>query len=139
MSRYAGRNTSLFILDSTSASRILSGRSNSATLSFSAEEVDVTCFGALYHERIADALRDWTIDISGFWDGAASQVDEWLHGILAACTSLCFGPSGSASGMVQYSGCAILQDYSVETEVTGAVTFSATFLAASVLNRGTFA
>lgn len=139
MPRYAGRNTALIIQDSTGASRQISGRSNTATLSFSAEEVDVTSFGALYRERIADALRDWTIEIGGFWDDSASQIDEILHGILAACTSLCFGPSGSSASFIQYSGCAILQDYTVESSVEGAVTFTATFLAASVLNRGTFA
>lgn len=138
MSRYAGRNTALKILDSTGASRQISGRANTATLNFTSEEVDVTSFGALYRERIADALRDWTIDIGGFWDGAASQIDEILHGVLAACTSLCFGPSGSTTGMVQYSGCAILMDYSVESAVDGAVTFSATFTAASTLNRGSW-
>ena len=135
----SGRNPPLKILDSSGASRLISGRANTATLSFTSEEVDVTSFGALYRERIADALRDWNVDIAGFWDGAASQIDEILHGILAACASLCFGPSGSGSGAVQYSGCAILMDYSVESSVEGAVTFSAAFVAASVLNRGQWA
>jgi predicted secreted protein len=139
MARVSGRNTAILILDSNSASRQISGRANSGTLTFTSEEVDVTSFGALYRERIADALRDWSVEISGFYDGSASQIDEILHGVLAACTSLCFGPSGSGSGEIQYSGCAILQEYSMESAVDGAVTFSATFQSASVLNRGTWA
>ena len=37
----------------------LGGRSNTATLNLTSEEVDVTSFGALYRERVPDALRDW--------------------------------------------------------------------------------
>lgn len=138
MPRYSGRNTALLIKNAAGCPVNISGRSNTATLSFTSEEVDVTSFGAQYRERIADALKDWTIEMGGFWDGAASQIDDTLFNILAACTSVCFGPSGSTTGMVQYSGCAILQDFSVESAVEGAVTFSCTFMAASVLNRGTW-
>jgi predicted secreted protein len=127
------------VQDSTGASRNISARANSATLSFTAEEMDGTAFGAEYRERIADGLKDWSLDFAGLWDGSASQLDETLQGIMAACTSVCYGPSGSTSGAVQYSGCAILQDYTVEGAVDAAVTFSATFAAASVLNRGTWA
>ncbi len=139
MARVSGRDAHLLVIDSESASRNLGGRSNSVTLNLTSEEVDVTSFGALWRERVADALRDWTLDIAGFWDGAASQLDGILYGIHAACTSLCFGPSGSTSGNIQYSGCVILQDFVIETAVDGAVTWTATFQSASQLNRGTYA
>lgn len=139
MSRVSGRNSMLKILDSTSASRNISGRSNSATLSLTSEEMDVTCFGATHRERTTDGLKDWSLEISGFFDGAACQIDEWLQGIQAACTSVCFAPGGSTAGLPYYSGCAILQDYSVESAVDGPVSFTATFQAASTLNRTTIA
>src|SRR3990172_116335 len=116
----------------------LSGRSNTATLNLSSEEVDVTSFGALYRERVPDALRDWGLEIAGFWDGAASQIDYYLYTIWAACSAIAVGFAGSTSGATKYSGCMILQEYSVEGAVDGAVTFSATFQSASVLNVGTF-
>lgn len=140
MPRYAGRNTSLYIGPSDGGCPVaISGRSNTATLSFTSAEVDVTSFGAAWRERIADAIKDWTIEMGGFWDSAACQLDATLFPLMAACTSVCFGPSGSESGMVQYTGCAILQDYTIESAVDGAVTFSCAFMAASVLNRTTWA
>lgn len=140
MARVSARNTTILIKDSESASRVLSGRSNSATLNFTSQEVNVTSFGAEYQERVGDGIKDWSIECGGFWDGAASQLDEWLFGILAACTSACYGPGGSSTGAVQYSGCAILQDYTVEGTVDGGgVTWTATLVGASQLNRGSWA
>ncbi len=137
MAKVSGRNTRLLIKDNTAASRDISGKANTGSISFTSEEVDVTGFGASYRERVADALKDWSVEIAGFFDGAASSIDETLYGIMAACTSVCFAPAGCANGKVVYSGCAILQDYSVEAAVDGGVTFSATFMAASDLNRTT--
>lgn len=138
MTRRTARNTTIVITDSGNASRLVSGRSNTATLTFSSEAVDVTSFGAEYRERIADGIKDWELSCAGFWDGAASQIDEILYGVLSACTAVQYGPSGSTSGDVKYSGCAILQDYEISGEVEGAVEWSGTFVAASVLNRGTW-
>ena len=140
MARVSGRDVFISVSPTGGAACpfTLSGRANSGTLTFSSEEVDVTSFGALYRERVADALRDWSMECAGFWDGAASQIDYILYTIHAACVAVAFGPNGSGTGAIKYSGCMILQEYSVEGAVEGAVTWSATFQAASVLNRGTF-
>lgn len=138
MARKSGRNVSILLRDTSAASFNLSGRSNNVTLNFTSEELDVTSFGAAYRERIADALKDWNADISGFWDGAASQLDETLYGLVSACVAACFGFAGSDTGSVQYSGCAILQNYSIEAAVDGAVGFTCNLMAASNLNRGTY-
>lgn len=138
MARKSGRNVSILIRDTASASFNLSGRSNNVTLNLTSEELDATSFGAANRERIADGLKDWTVDISGFWDGAASQLDERLHGIWSACCAACLGFAGSDTGAVQYSGCAILQNYSIEAAVDGVVGFTCNLLAASDLSRGTY-
>lgn len=140
MARISGRNTYISVSPAGNAACpfSLSTRSNSGTLTLTSEEVDVTSFGALYRERIPDALRDWSLEAAGFWDGAASQVDYILYTIYAACCAVAFGPAGSATGATKYSGCMILQEYSVESAVDGTVTWSATFQAASQLNVGTF-
>jgi hypothetical protein len=134
MSRISARDGHIKILDGNSASKNISGRANAYTLSFTSEEVDVTCFGDLYRSRVADGLRDWTIEFGGFWDGAACQIDDILFSVLAACTSVCLYPGGSAA-TTYWSGCAIMQDYTVEGAVEGGVSYSATFMAASTLNR----
>jgi len=133
MTRKSARDAYIVILDGNSASQNISGRSNSYTFSFTSEEVDVTTFGALYRERVADGLRDWSLELGGFWDGAASQIDDIFSSVFAACTSVCLYPAGS-SVSTYYSGCAILQDYTVEGAVEGVVSWSATLMAASILN-----
>jgi hypothetical protein len=139
MARVTARNTTFLVKDSTSASRTLSGRANTATLSFTSEAVDATAFGESFRFRIADGIKDWTLSVAGVWDGAASQIDEILYGILAACTSACYGPGGSSSSSVQYSGCCILNNYEVAGALEGVVTWSAEFAAAGSLTRGTWA
>lgn len=138
MARVTARNTSLLVGDSAGASRVLSGRANTATLSFSSEAVDGTAFGESYRFKIADGIKDWSLSMAGVWDGAASQVDEILYGILAACTSACYGPGGSTTGAVQYSGCAILNTYEVAGALEGMVTWSAEFAGSGSLSRGTW-
>lgn len=139
MARTTARNTHLSASDPTnSASIILSGRSNTATISFTAPGVDVTAFGEAYRNRIADGIKDWELSIGGFWDGAASNLDEFLYSALGACINIVYGPAGSDSGSIQYSGCAVLNDYEVSGELEGATEWSATLSAASDLNRGTF-
>ena len=140
MARISGRNVFVGCSPGTNVACpfALSGRSNTATLTLSSEEIDVTSFGALYRERVPDALRDWGLEVAGFWDGAASNIDYILYTIWAACSAVAIGPAGSGTGATKYSGCMILQEYSVEGAVEGAVTFSATFQSASQLNVGTF-
>ena len=139
MAKSTARNTVIHILDTASASRNISGRSNSVTMSFTADSVDVTGFGATYREYIADGIKEWNMSLNGVWDGAASQLDEIMNGILGACTSVCYAPSGSTTGAVLYSGCAVVTEYSIEGAVADAVTLSGTFQSASDLNRGSCA
>jgi predicted secreted protein len=138
MARLSGRDVYISVSPVGSCPFSLSGRANTATLNLSSEEVDVTAFGALYRERIADALRDWSLEVAGFWDPAASNLDSILFEVWTACAAVAIGFNGSATGRNKYSGCMILQEYNVEAAVEGAVTFSATFQAASQMNRGTF-
>lgn len=139
MARSTARNTMLKVQDSTGASRNISGRSNTATLGFTSEGVDATAFGEAYRFVIADGIKTWTLSIAGVWDGAASQIDEILFGILAACTSACYGPAGSTSGLTQYSGCCVLNNYEISGALEGAVTWSAEFGGAGSPVRGTWA
>ena len=52
MPKERARNTAIVITDSTAASRLISGRSNQATLEQSSEEIDVTTFGNEWRERL---------------------------------------------------------------------------------------
>lgn len=131
MAKISARNVSLGIDDSAAACQSISGRSNTATMSFSAEAPDVSAFGTTYRERVPDGLKDWELSVSGLWDGVASQIDSILFGILGASTRVAYGPAGSTSGCTKYEASAVCNDYSVEGSVEGAVTFSAIFAARS--------
>ncbi len=129
MAKITARNVSLYIENAAGASTSISGRTNSATLSFSAETPDVTAFGATYRERVPDGLKDWELSIGGFSDLAANQLDATLFPTLGASTRIKYGPGGSTAGCTMYTACAVTSDYNIETSVEGAVTFSATFAA----------
>jgi hypothetical protein len=129
MAKITARNVTVDIDDSTGACQSISGRTNSATLSFSAETPDVSAFGTTYRERVPDGLKDWELSVSGFWDGSSSQLDEILFGIHGGSTLVRYGPAGSTSGCTKYEACAVCSDYNIEAAVEGAVTYSATFSA----------
>ena len=139
MARVTARNTHIAASNPTNgASIILSGRSNTAEMTFEAPGVQVTAFGEEYHTRIGDGIKDWSISVGGYWDGAASNLDVFLYDAVGASINVVYGPGSSESGSVKYSGCAILDDYAITGELEGAVEWSATLTAASVLNRGSF-
>ena len=139
MARSTARDTHLSSCNAAnSASMNLSGRSNNATLSRSSEAVEATVFGETMRFRVGDGIQDWELSISGFFDGAASNIGDYLNEGLSACVNLVYGPQGSGTGQAKLSGCSILQDYEISGELEGAVEFSATFVAAGDLSASTF-
>lgn len=138
MARIKARNATIIVVDTTGASRIISGRANSATLTLSSEAVEVTAFGEEWRTRVGDGIKDWELAVSGFWDGAASQIDSIFWSILSACVGVKFGPGGSDTGMPKYVASGICQDFEIGSEVEGAVTFSTTFVGASTLEASTW-
>lgn len=86
-------------------------------------------------------LTDATISIEGKWDGAASALDATLAGILgqAATVSFEYGPGGSATGDIKYTGEAILTSYEPSGSVGGAVEFSAEFQVSDAVTRSAYA
>lgn len=86
-------------------------------------------------------LTDSTISIEGKWDGAAAAVDVTLSGILgqAATVSFEYGPGGSTTGDVKYTGEAILTSYEPSGSVGGSVEFSAEFQVSDAVTRSLYA
>ncbi len=129
MAKIVSRNTSIYV-DAASllgASLSLSGKTNTATLTFSAEAPEVTTFGDVMRGRLAGGLMDWNLSVGGFSDLAAGQLDSTLFSLLGASTRVQYGPGGSTSGCTKYIGNAVCTDYSLDTAVEGALGFSATF------------
>jgi len=126
--------------DSGGTARTVSGDVNQVTLSFPAETPENTGFGDNTRTRLPDGLKDWTLTGAGhFNDTATTGIETVFWGIHGKQTVANFGPAGSSSGYVKYSGSGILQDYSIESPVEGKVNFTWTIVAsAGSLTHGTF-
>jgi hypothetical protein len=127
-------------LETSNVARTVSGDVNTCTLAFNAETPESTGFGDTTRTRLPSGLKDWTLTFAGhFNDTATTGIETVLWGLLGAQTVMVFGPAGSTSGYVKYSGSGILQDYNVESPVEGKVNVSGTVVAsAGSLTHATF-
>ena len=117
----------------------MSGFSNSVTLSQTAEAPEITSFGDDTRQRLASGIKDWEITFSSFFATGANETDVVLSGILGIATLFKFGPSGSTSTCIMYTGCGILSEYNMEFGVDGAATATGTVVARSgSLTRSTW-
>lgn len=131
MARIVGRNASLYIEDSTGASRSMSGLLNQITLTRSSDAPDVTGFGDDNRQRLSNGIKDFELTFQAFFSTGANEVDSVLSGILGGSSVFRFGPSGSTSTCILYTGCTVLTEYSCEFATEGAATVSATMQARS--------
>ena len=101
------------------------------------ETAETTSFGSSAKTYIV-GLTDSSISASGNFD---ATVDAHLAGIAgqAATVSFEYGPEGSTSPNVKYTGEAILTSYEKSGAVGDVVTYSAEFQVTGVVTRGTYA
>ena len=102
----------------------------------SIETAETTTFGSNAKSYIT-GLSDATISISGKFDVAA---DATLAAVLGQAATLSFeyGPAGSASGAVKYSGECIMTSYEIGATVGDAVTASVELQVTGAITRGTW-
>lgn len=102
---------------------------------------DTTGFGATGHTFIA-GLTNGTIQIEGFWDDTANTgTATVLDGLLGISTTLGweYGPEGSATGDVKYSGECVLQSLDYSSPVADLTTFTATLQISGAVTKGAYA
>lgn len=114
--------------------------SNSLTdVSFpqSVDTAETSAFGSSAKTYVV-GLTDATISVSGMFD---ATVDAHLSGILAQAATVSFeyGPEGSTSGFVKYTGESILTSYEKSGAIGDMVSFSAEFQVSGAVTRGTYA
>ena len=100
------------------------------------ETAETTSFGSSAKTYIV-GLTDSTLSVSGNWD---ATVDAHLAGILgqAATVSFEYGPEGSTSTYIKYSGEAILTSYEKSGAIGDVVSYSAEFQVTGAVTRGTW-
>lgn len=102
--------------------------------------LDITCFGASGH-KYAAALTDGKITIQGLWDKTATVGSQTVLSALVGDSdgaTFEWGPEGSASGSVKYTGTLILESYTESAEVAGLVLVNAQARITGAVTTGTF-
>ena len=131
---YHGNSTNFGLDDTGGTSRDISDVLVSVDFPEIVETGETTAFGATSKSYIV-GLRDATISISGLWD---ATVDGYIIGTEPATRTFIFGPAGSTSGYVKYTGECILTNYSVSSPVGDVVTFSLDLQCTGGVTRTTF-
>jgi hypothetical protein len=96
---------------------------------------EVTAFGSDGWREYLPGLFSWTADQRGYYDDAASQVDEYFDETMAGSSVLTFIYGGSASGMTGYSGDSYEVTYTTEAATEGAVGVAVTYAGSGQLWR----
>lgn len=91
--------------------RHVSCRSNNAVLTMSIETPDVTSFCADTRERLPDGLKDVEFTLDGFYDVAASSVDELYSTATAASVLTVFMPNGFGTSSIGRAFPGIVSNY----------------------------
>ena len=129
-----GKSTNFSLDDTGGTSRDISDVLVSVDFPEIVETAETTAFGSTSKSYIV-GLRDATISVSGIWD---ATVDGYIIGTEPATRTFIFGPAGSTSGYVKYTGECILTNYSVSSPVGDVVTFSLDLQCTGGVTRTTF-
>lgn len=142
MSRVHGKDSKFLVDDSGGTLRDISGHvDNVAGLPGARALSDVTAYGDA-GERFIPGLQGLTFTVSGHFDSAATTGSATvLNGLrtASATSSFEYGPEGSTTGKVKYSGECWMEGLTVDSSVKEKVPFSATFRLDNGLTVGTFA
>lgn len=110
---------------------------NNVDFSWEADTPETTVFSLDDRTYIA-GLKNATLSVSGFYESA--NADAILGVVVGQSASLTFeyGPQGSSSGAIKYTGECFLTNYSIGSPVDGVVTFSADFQITAAVSRTTY-
>lgn len=130
-----GKSTVLKVDDSGATPRDISDSVSSVTWPREVDATETTSFGSNQRTYIV-GLANSTVSVEGYFD---ATVDGYLAGIVGgAAGTIEYGPQGSTSSNIKYTGEAILTSYELSSGVGDAVTFSAEFQITGAVTRGTY-
>ena len=129
-----GKSTDFAIDDTGGSSRNISDTLSDVSFPQTIDTAETTAFGSSNKSYIV-GLKDTTISVTGIWD---ATVDGYLSGTEPASRTFIYGPAGSTSGNVKYTGEAIMTNYSQANPVGDVVTFTADFQVTGAVTRTTY-
>lgn len=142
MATIHGKDAAFLIEDSAASTlRDISSQLTSISFSRSNDNHDTTTFGKEGH-TFSNGLTNGTITLEGFWDktattGSATVLDS-LVGLDALTVGWEYGPEGSTSTNVKYSGECVLSSLDFSEPVADLVTFTCTLQISGDVTKGTF-
>ena len=110
---------------------------NSITQNLTQEVINVRGFATTAPEKVIDGY-DYSYSLGGSWDGAASQGDATIHGLIgSAAVASGFDPTGNtaAASDPNYDSSVFLSSYTISASTGAAVTYSATLEGTGALTR----
>ena len=129
-----GKSTDFELDDTGGTSRSLANTLTDVSFPQTIDTAETTAFGSTNKSYIV-GLKDTTISVSGIWD---ATVDGYISGTEPASRTFIYGPAGSGSGNVKYTGEAIMTNYSVSNPVGDVVTYSVDLQVTGAVTRGTY-
>jgi hypothetical protein len=106
-----------------------------ASLQKMIDTAETTAFGDDDKEFIP-GLRDSNLNISGHFDQTGDGfLADWDDGAVVSCI---VGPQGNTAGQVRYTFNALLTNYTIDSPVSGRVSFSAALQRTGATTRDTF-
>lgn len=104
-----------------------------------ADLLETTTLGATSRTFITGFLNA-TIALQGYWDGGSGAIDEHMAAILGHANTQTFeyGPEGTASGKVRYTGECRLTRYQCGSSVDGVTPYSADLQVVGAITRNTW-
>lgn len=132
----------VFKLDNAAGSLVdISTGVEEVSLSYSVETGETTQFGQNSKTYIT-GLQDATLSVSGKYD---ATFDAQFQGVVAALiagtiasVSFEYGPEGSSTGRIKYSGEAIVTSYEASASVSDVVSYSLELQVTGAVTRGTW-
>jgi len=135
-----GRNTAFKVDDSGGTLRDISSQCRGVTLSRPVDTADTTAY-LTFDKTSVVGFRSGTFSVEGMFSaGVSTEVDPVFSGILGQEASVTFeyGPEGTTTGRVRYTGEAYLTSYELSSPVGDMVGFSAEFLITGAVTRNTW-
>jgi hypothetical protein len=131
-----GKGTVFKLDDSGGTLRDISAYLDEVTFPATVDLAETTTFGKNDKTYIA-GLRSRTVSLSGKWD---SVVDGYYAAALGQSATLSFeyGPAGSGSGAVKYTGECLISSYEISNPVGDVVTFSIELQTSDTITVGTY-
>lgn len=145
MTQFHGKNLNFQIYDSIPTIRDMSAHITSVDFPRSVDSADISTAGLGDHSFMA-GMRNATITLNVVWDDTATTgPDVVFAGLLGTSPNtpttsggFIFGPSGSTSGRVKYSGAACVTAFNVTSGVGDAVRATVTMQCHGTITRGTY-